>query len=85
MIIDDEPLAVQLLENHLAHLENFEVVATANNAIKAIEILRSKQIDLLFCDIKMPKLSGIDLLKTLKNPPKTIITTAHREFALEGF
>ncbi len=85
LIVDDEPLAIQLLENHLAQLENFEVVATSNNAVKALEILRSRHIDLLFCDIKMPNLSGIDLLRTIKNPPKTILTTAHREFALEGF
>jgi two-component system, LytTR family, response regulator len=85
LIIDDEPLAIQLIEKHLSQLETFEVVATANNAIKALEILKSKEIDLLFCDIKMPMLTGLDLLKTLKNPPKTIITTAHREFALDGY
>ncbi len=85
LIIDDEPLAIQLIEKHLSQLESFEVVATANNAIKALEILKSKEIDLLFCDIKMPMLTGLDLLKTLKNPPKSIITTAHREFALDGY
>jgi two-component system, LytTR family, response regulator len=85
LIVDDEPLAIQLLQNHLAQLETFEVTATASNAIKALEILKSKEIDLLFCDIKMPTLTGFDLLKTLKNPPKTIITTAHREFALDGY
>ena len=85
LIVDDEPLAIQLIEKHLSQLELFEVVATANNAIKALEILKSKEIDLLFCDIKMPMLTGLDLLKTLKNPPKSIITTAHREFALDGY
>ncbi len=85
LIIDDEPLAIQLIEQHLAQLETFEVVATGNNAIKALEILKSKPVDLLFCDIKMPLLTGLDLLKTLKNPPKTILTTAHREFALDGY
>jgi len=85
LIIDDEPLAIQLIGKHISQLETFEVVATANNAIKALEILKSKEIDLLFCDIKMPMLTGLDLLKTLKNPPKTIITTAHREFALDGY
>jgi two-component system, LytTR family, response regulator len=85
LIIDDEPLAIKLIEKHLSELTYFEVVATANSAVKALDILKSKEIDLLFCDIKMPMLSGLDLLKTLKNPPKTIITTAHREFALEGY
>lgn len=85
LLVDDEPLAIQLLQNHMAQLESFEIVATAQNAVKALEILKSTKIDLLFCDIKMPILSGIDLIKTLKNPPKTIITTAHREFALEGY
>jgi two-component system, LytTR family, response regulator len=85
LIVDDEPLAIQLLQNHLAQLETFEVTATAANAIKALEILKSTEIDLLFCDIKMPILTGFDLLKTLRNPPKTIITTAHREFALDGY
>jgi two-component system, LytTR family, response regulator len=85
MIIDDEPLAIQLIEKHLSQLETFAVLATANNAIKALEILKSKDIDLLFCDIKMPMLTGLDLLKTLKNPPYTILTTAHREFALESY
>lgn len=85
LIIDDEPLAIQLIEKHLSQLEAFEVVTTANTAIKAFEILKEKEIDLLFCDIKMPMLTGLDLLKTLRNPPKTIITTAHREFALDGY
>jgi two-component system, LytTR family, response regulator len=85
LIIDDEPLAIQLIEKHLSQLESFEVVATAPNAIKALEILKSNEIDLIFCDIKMPMLTGLDLLKTLKNPPKSIITTAHREFALDGY
>jgi two-component system, LytTR family, response regulator len=85
LIVDDEPLAIQLLQDHLSQLETFEVTATAGNAIKALETLKNKEIDLLFCDIKMPTLTGFDLLKTLKNPPKTIITTAHREFALDGY
>ncbi len=85
LIVDDEPLAIQLLQNHLVQLDTFEVRATAGNAINALEILKTKEIDLLFCDIKMPNLTGFDLLKTIKNPPKTIITTAHREFALDGY
>lgn len=85
LIVDDEPLAIQLLQKHIEQLDFFEVVATCNNAIKALEILNRQPIDLLFMDIKMPALSGLDLLKTLRHPPKTILTTAYREFALDGF
>jgi two-component system, LytTR family, response regulator len=85
LLVDDEPLAIQLLQKHIDQLESFEIAATAQNAVKAMEILKTTKIDLLFCDIKMPMLTGIDLIKTLKNPPKTIITTAHREFALDGY
>lgn len=85
LLVDDEPLAIQLVKNHLEQLELFEVVATCSNAIKALEVLRSKTIDLMFLDIKMPQLTGIDFLKTLKNPPAVIMTTAYREFALDGY
>lgn len=85
VIVDDEPLALQLLQKHLAQLDFFEIVATSNNALKALEILNRQPVDLLFLDIKMPQLSGLDFLKSLRNPPKTILTTAFREFALDGF
>lgn len=85
LLVDDEPLAIQLVKNHLEQLEMFEVVATCSNALKALDVLRSKTIDLMFLDIKMPQLTGIDFLKTLKNPPAVIITTAYREFALDGY
>eukprot|EP01133_Synstelium_polycarpum_P017176 gene17176-20464_t len=62
-----------------------EVVATCGNAAKAFDILRRKDIDLLFLDIQLPGISGIDFLKTLRNTPKTIMTTAYREFALDGY
>ena len=85
LIVDDEPLAVKLIENHIAKIDALEVVATANNALKAFEILTTQEVDLLFLDIKMPNITGIDFLKSLKNPPKTIFTTAYRDFAIEGF
>jgi len=85
LLVDDEPLAIQLLQKHIAQLDFFEIVGTCNNAVKALEILNRQQVDLLFLDIKMPQISGLDLFKTLRNPPKTILTTAHREFALDGF
>lgn len=85
LLVDDEPLAINLLRKHFQQLDSFEVVATCHNAVKASEILRSEHIDLLLLDIKMPQISGIDFLKTLQHPPKTILTTAYREFALEGY
>lgn len=85
LLVDDEPLAIQLLKAHLEKLDMFEVAATCNNAIKALEVLRTESIDLVFLDIKMPKISGIDFLKTLKDPPAVIITTAYREYALDGY
>ncbi len=85
LIVDDEPLAIRLIENHISKMDTLEVVATANNAMKAFEILTTEQIDLLFLDIKMPNITGIDFLKNLKNPPKTIFTTAYRDYAIESY
>ncbi|SFH02763.1 LytR/AlgR family response regulator transcription factor [Pedobacter insulae] len=85
LLVDDEPLAIELIKNHLEQLALFEVVGSCSNAVKALEVLRIAQVDLIFLDIKMPQLTGIDFLKTLKNPPSVIITTAYREFALDGY
>jgi len=85
LIVDDEPLAIKLIENHIAQIDALEVVATCNTALKAFEILNTQSVDLLFIDIKMPNMTGIEFLKNIKNPPKTILTTAYRDFAIEGF
>lgn len=85
LVVDDEPLAIRLIEKHIAKIDALEVVATGNNAMKAFEILNTQNIDLLFIDIKMPNMTGIEFLKNLKNPPKTILTTAYRDFAIDGF
>jgi len=85
LIVDDEPLAIEVIENHIDQLEDLEVVATARNAIKAFEILEREDIDLVFLDIQMPKLTGIDFLKSIKNPPKVIFTTAYIDYALESY
>ena len=85
LIIDDEPLARDLVRNHLEKLDNFEIVAECGDAMKALQVLRNQQVDLMFMDIQMPQITGIEFLKTLKNPPRVIITTAYREYALEGF
>lgn len=85
LIVDDEPLAIRLIEKHIAKLETLEVIATCQTALKAFEIISTQQVDLLFLDIKMPDITGIEFLKNLKNPPKTILTTAYRDYALESY
>ncbi len=85
LIVDDEPLARKLLQSHIVQLDQLELAGQCSNAIKASEMLRTTEIDLLFLDIKMPQLTGIDFLKTLKKAPAVIFTTAYREYALEGY
>lgn len=85
IIVDDEPVAQRIIANYLSELPEFEVCGTCLNAIEAMSILDSQSVDLMFLDIEMPKLKGLAFIKTLKNPPHVIITTAHREYALEGF
>lgn len=84
-IIDDEPLAIEVIENHISKIDSLEIAGTFQNAVKAFQALRDTQVDVLFLDIQMPRLTGIEFLRTLKNPPKVIFTTAYREYALEGF
>ncbi|WDF57331.1 LytR/AlgR family response regulator transcription factor [Mucilaginibacter sp. KACC 22063] len=85
IIVDDEPLAIELLESHLKKVDGFQLVGTAQNAIDAHRILQQQHVDLMFLDIQMPDLSGIELMKLLDKKPKVIFTTAYREFAVEGF
>ena len=85
LIVDDEPLARDLMRNHIEKLENFEIVAECGDAMKALQKLRTNHVDLMFMDIQMPQITGIEFLKTLKKPPKVIITTAYREYAIDGF
>ncbi|WP_295220138.1 LytTR family DNA-binding domain-containing protein [uncultured Chryseobacterium sp.] len=85
IIIDDEPLAVRLLENHVSKIAELNLVATAKNALEAYRILQTQEIDLLFLDIQMPDLNGIEFLRSLSKRPSVIFTTAYREFAIDGF
>ncbi len=85
LIIDDEPLARALMRRHIEKLENFEIVAECSDAMKALQVIHAHPVDLMFLDIQMPQITGLEFLRTLKNPPKTIITTAFREYALDGF
>jgi len=85
LIVDDEELARKLIEKHLAQLADFELIASCTSAIEASKVLKEEQIDLLFLDIEMPVLKGTEFFKNLIHRPKVIFTTAHRDFALDGF
>ena len=85
IIVDDEPLAIEILEAYVGKVEQLEIAGTFRNAVSAFAFLQANAVDLIFLDIQMPKLTGIDFLKTLKDPPKVIFTTAYRDYAVDGF
>ncbi len=85
IIADDETLAREVIEGYVRKIGQLQLVATCSNGIEVFNTLKTKAADLLFLDIQMPHLTGIELLRTLKNPPAVIITTAFREFAIEGY
>ncbi|MBK9981176.1 MAG: response regulator transcription factor [Saprospiraceae bacterium] len=85
LIIDDEPLALDVLETYISKVPELNLVARCSNALEANELLRKHQIDLIFLDIQMPQMSGVDLIKALPNPPLFIFTTAYSNYALEGY
>jgi len=85
VIIDDEPVGIEVIKNHLAKLDDFELLASFTKPLEAIQFLGENAIDLIFLDIEMPSISGFELLKSLPKPPKVILTTAHREYAPEAF
>jgi DNA-binding LytR/AlgR family response regulator len=85
LIVDDEPIAQDILESYIGKVEGLELVGKCNNAMEAINLLRQEKVDLMFLDIQMPGLSGISMLKTLKDPPRVIFTTAYREYAVESY
>ncbi len=85
IIVDDEPLAIDVVKRHLANLPVFEVAAECSNAMEAFQFLKTQKVDLMFLDIQMPGMKGTDFLKNLVHPPRVILTTAYRDYALEGF
>lgn len=85
LIVDDEPLAIEVIQAHAANISRLEVVASCHNALEAFDKLNTQDIDLMFLDIQMPMLSGIEFLKSLPQPPKVIFTTAFRDYALDGY
>lgn len=85
LIVDDEPYAIEIIANYLQNFADIEIVDKCPDAIKAFQVLQQKPIDLIFLDVKMPGLTGVDLVKSLKNPPQVIFTTAYSEYAVDGF
>lgn len=85
IIVDDEPIAREILESHLSKINAVTIVATCKNAIEAFNEISSKQVDLIFLDINMPEISGLSFAKSINKNIKVIFTTAYREYAVDGF
>lgn len=85
IIIEDEPSGRKIIEEFIAETDFLQLAGQAPDPVKALPILNSKQIDLIFLDVQMPKMNGIDFLRSFKNPPMVILTTAFPEYAIQGF
>ncbi|MEP7141232.1 MAG: LytTR family DNA-binding domain-containing protein [Ferruginibacter sp.] len=85
IIVEDEPLAAEVLEDYIVQVPFLDLKGVCSDAIFAMEVLQKEKIDLVFLDIHLPKLKGLDFIRTLKSPPQIIITTAYQEYALEGY
>lgn len=85
LLIDDEPLAMDVLASYIKRIDGLELAGRCDNAIQAFEKIQTTPVDLLFLDIQMPKLNGIEFLQTLKDAPKVIFTTAYRDYAIDAF
>ena len=85
LLIDDEPPALKVLARYISSINGLEIVGQCRNAIEALDILHQKTVDVIFLDIKMPRIIGTEFLKNLSHPPKVIFVTAYREYAVDGF
>lgn len=85
LLIDDEPPALKVLANYISNINGLEIAGQCKNAIEALDVLHQKTVDLIFLDIKMPKILGTEFLKNLSHPPKVIFVTAYRDYAVEGY
>lgn len=85
VIADDEPIAREIIEGYCTHLPHLEVIASCSNALEAKAVLQQQRVDILFLDINMPVLDGIAFMKTLREPPQVIFTTAYKEYAVNAF
>lgn len=85
IIVEDELLAQQVIQNHLQKIDQFELVGICNNAAEAMESLKYQEVDLMFLDIQLPGITGLNFLRSLVNPPLVVLTTAYAEYALESY
>ncbi len=85
LIVDDEPISREIIEGYCKHLPYLAIVGSCDNALKAKMVLQQEKVDIIFLDINMPVMDGISFLKTMKNPPQVIFTTAYKEYALDAF
>ena len=85
LVVDDEPIAREIIASHLDKVPNWEIMGSCKNADEAYEALLKEDIDIIFLDIEMPEITGVEFLQTLKNPPLVIFTTAYSEYALKGY
>lgn len=85
LLIDDEPPALKLLARYISAVDHLEIAGQCNNAIEALGVLRHRPVDVIFLDIKMPRILGTEFLKNLSNPPRVVFVTAYREYAVDGF
>ncbi|MBF4467655.1 LytTR family DNA-binding domain-containing protein [Flavobacterium sp. LC2016-12] len=85
VLVDDEPLAIKVLQNYFNNFTDFEVIATFNNSLEALDFINSTTVDAVFLDINMPMMTGFELISLIENKTKVIITTAFREFAAESY
>jgi len=85
VITDDEPIALEILEDYVRMEPGLELVASCRNAMETLAVLQHRKVDLLFLDIRMPRISGLEMMRTLPEPPAVILTTAYPDYALEGF
>lgn len=85
LLIDDEPPALKVLTSYITSINGLEIAGQCGNAIEALDVLKHKAIDVIFLDIKMPRIIGTEFLKNLSQPPKVIFVTAYREYAVDGF
>jgi two-component system LytT family response regulator len=85
IIVEDETLAQQVIQSHLQKIDHFELVGICNNALEAKDILSTKEVDLIFLDIQLPGMTGLNFLRSLTDPPLVVLTTAYAEYALESY
>ncbi|MBI9055836.1 MAG: response regulator transcription factor [Bacteroidales bacterium] len=85
LIVDDEPLSIKLIKGYINELDDFVLVGEARNALEALKIMEIEKIDLMFLDINMPRISGLELVKSIQYPPKIVLISGHKEYAIDGF